>query len=269
MKKLIKGLIMATVGLLALPQAFTVTAYGQTANQKRLVSYSSCDAGSPSTDVIKYDANGRVSEILSVGVRTVYDWSGYSRGQVKGVFKSSKTTLRQTYTLDAKGRVVKAEVSNDKGLLSTTEFGYDAAGRLVSVKDSGDKEKLREMYKSPSVAKFIYENGALRHINVSYTVAGQDDNVLYKSTEKIANKGGWTIMVMQLLPEMTTFSIMEDLAKWNFPGTPVPELPMSVTYVTDDDGGYSQDLKIKWTLDSDGYPQQLSVDGNAATFIWE
>ena len=268
MKKLIKGLIMATVGLLALPQAFTVTAYGQTANQKRLVSYSSCDAGSPSTDVIKYDANGRVSEILSVGARTVCDWSGYSRGKVKVVFTSATATLNEMFTLDAKGRVVKAEVSNDKGLLSTTEFGYDATGRLVSVKDSGDKEKLREMYKSPSVAKFIYENGALRHINVSYTVAGQDDNVLYKSTEKIANKGGW-LMVTQLLPEMTTFSIMENLAILNLLGTPVGELPTSVTYVTDDDGGYSQDLKIKWTLDSDGYPQELSVEGNAATFIWE
>lgn len=268
MKKLIKGLIMATVGLLALPQAFTVTAYGQTANQKRLVSYSSCDEGSPSTDVIKYDANGRVSEILSVGTRTVYDWSGYSRRQVKGVFTSATSTLNKMFTLDSKGRVVKAEVSNDKGLLATTEFGYDAAGRLVSVKDSGDKEKLGAMHKDTSVAKFIYEDGALRHVNVSYTVAGQDDNVLYKSTEKIANKGGWTIMV-QLLPEMTTFSIMEDLAILNLLGTPVAELPMSVTYVTDDDGGYSQDLKIKWTLDSDGYPQKFGVNGEAATFIWE
>lgn len=268
MKKLIKGLIMATVGLLALPQAFTVTAYGQTANQKRLVSYSSCDAGSPSTDVIKYDPNGRVSEILSVGARTVYDWSGYSRGQVKGVFTSATSTLNEMFTLDAKGRVVKAEVSNDKGLLSTTEFGYDAAGRLVSVKDSGDKEKLREMYKSPSVAKFIYENGALRHVNVSYTVAGLDGNALYKSSEKIANKGGW-MMVMQLIPEITTFSIMEDLAILNLLGTPVAELPTSVTYVTDDDGGYSQDLKIKWTLDSDGYPQRMNVNSEATTFIWE
>lgn len=279
MRNLIRGIVVAVVSLFALSPA----AYGQSTqstsanhgsngnNEKRLVSYAMCDdEGDVDVYAIKYDGNGRVVGILSDGRQVTYDWSNYRAGQVKGTFKSSAITLDFTYSLDKNGRVIKGVVRNEKGLLSTTDFEYNDNGYLVSVSDSGDKEKLGSIYKSPSVARFIYSNGALKNINVSGDKAGQNDNILYRQSENIPNKGG-VFTIANLFPEMTTFSMLENLALMNLLGRPVVELPTSMSVASDTELNLkdADDIRIKWQLDRDGYPVLMKIEETVVKFVWE